>query len=125
MKRFFIRLFINAVALYIAVLLVNGITLQGQWTSIIWLALIFGLINAILRPLIKFFTLPLIILTLGIFSLIINTFLFWMTSLIGKGFGLGLTIANPVFTNAFLGGLVVSVVGVILSLILRDELKRR
>ena len=79
MSRFFLRWFINAVALYAAVLFVPGIHSQSaNWISILILALIFGLLNAFLRPLLKFLTCPLIILTLGLFTLLINTFLFWL-----------------------------------------------
>lgn len=125
MTRFITRLTINAIGLYLAITLVDGLRLTTNWVSVIWLALIFGFINTLLRPLLKFFTLPLIIVTLGIFSLIINTFLFWLTSVIGKSFGLGLQINDPVFWNAFLGGIVLSIVSMILSLILKDELKKR
>ena len=123
MKRFITRLVINAIAIAIAVYLVPGIDLGGKLSSLIWLALIFGLINAILRPIIKLFTLPLIVLTLGLFSLLINIFLFWLTSVVGQGFGVGLSIAPPVFWNAFLGGLVVSIVTMILSIFLKDDKK--
>ena len=123
MSRFFLRWLINAVALYAAIFIVGGIGFEGSWVGIIWLALIFGLVNAILRPLLKFFSLPLLILTLGLFSLVINTFLFWLTSLLGTIFSLNLIIQPPVFWNAFLGGLVVSLVSVFLSLVLKDELK--
>jgi putative membrane protein len=68
-------------------------------------------------------TCPLIFLTLGLFTLLINTFLFWMTSVVGQAFGIGFTVAG--FWPAFLGGLVVTVVSVVLSLILKDELKSR
>ena len=125
MTRFITRLTINAIGLYLAITLVDGLRLTTNWVSVIWLALIFGFINTLLRPLLKFFTLPLIIVTLGIFSLIINTFLFWLTSVVGKSFGLGLQINDPVFWNAFLGGIVLSIVSMILSLILKDELKKR
>jgi putative membrane protein len=87
--------------------------------------LIFGLINALLRPLLKVLTCPLIILTLGLFALLINTFLFWLTSVVGQALGFGLVIANPVFWNSLLGALVVSVVSILLSLILKDELRSR
>jgi len=123
MSRFLLRWLINAVALYAAIFIVSGIGFEGSWVGIIWLALIFGLVNAILRPLLKFFSLPLIILTLGLFSLVINTFLFWLTSQLGTMFSLNLIIQAPVFWNSFLGGLVVSLVSVFLSLILKDELK--
>ncbi len=123
MTKFILRWAINAIALYLAVLLLPGIDLRSGLVSIIWLALIFGLINALFRPLINVLTCPLIILTLGLFTLVINTFLFWLTSVIGQSFGLGLIIAEPVWWNAFLGGLVVTVVSVFLTMILKDEMK--
>ncbi len=126
MTKFILRWAINAIALYLAVLILPGrINLTSGLVSIIWLALIFGLINALLHPLLSILTCPLIILTLGLFTLVINTFLFWLTSVIGKSFGLGLVINDPVWLNAFLGGLVVSVVSVVLSMILKDELRTR
>ena len=125
MTKFILRLAINAIALYLAVLIVPGIDLKSNLVSIIWLALIFGLVNALVRPLIQILTCPLIMLTLGLFTLVINTFLFWLTSVIGKTFGLVLAINDPVWWNAFLGGLVVSVVSVVMTLILKDELKGR
>ena len=123
MTKFILRWVINAVALYLAVFFVPGVNLQGGWTSVLWLALIFGLINAFLRPLLKFLTCPLIFLTLGLFTLLINTFLFWLTGQAGQMFGVGFTVDG--FWAAFLGGLVVTVVSVFMSLILKDELKKR
>ncbi len=125
MTKFILRWAINAIALYLAVLIVPGIVLRSNLVSILWLALIFGLINALFRPLLKFLTCPLIILTLGLFTLVINTFLFWLTSIIGQSLGFGLIISDPIWWNAFLGGLVVSLVSVVMSLILKDELKGR
>jgi putative membrane protein len=123
MTKFILRWVINAVALFLAAYFVPGVNLQGDWTSLIWLALIFGLINAFLRPLLKLLTCPLILLTLGLFTLLINTFLFWLTSQVGQAFGIGFTIDG--FWPAFLGGLVVTVVSVVMSLIFKDELKGR
>ena len=125
MTKFILRWAINAIALYLAVLILPGIDLKSNLVSILWLALIFGLVNALFRPLIQLLTCPLIMLTLGLFTLVINTFMFWLTSVIGQSFGFGLTISNPVWWNAFLGGLVVSIVSVIMTLILKDELKGR
>ena len=125
MTKFILRWVINAIALYLAVLILPGIDLRSGMMSIIWLALIFGLVNALFRPLIQLLTCPLIMLTLGLFTLVINTFMFWLTSVIGQTFGLALTIADPVWWNAFLGGLVVSIVSVVLTLILKDEMKGR
>ena len=125
MTKFILRLVINAVGLYLAVLVLPGIELAGDPVSILWLALIFGVVNALFGPLLKFLTCGLIALTLGLFTLVINTFLFWLTSVIGQSFGLDLIISDPVWWNAFLGGLIVSIVSVLLTLILRDELKGR
>jgi len=126
MTKFILRLAINAVALYLAVLILPGrIELQGSLVSIIWLALIFGVVNALFAPLLKFLTCGLIMLTLGLFTLVINTFLFWLTSIIGQSFGIGLIISDPVWWNAFLGAVIVSIVSVVMTLILKDELKSR
>src|SRR5512132_2014512 len=125
MTKFILRWAINAIALYLAVLILPGIDLKSGPVSIIWLALIFGLVNALLRPLISILTCPLIALTLGLFTLVINTFMFWLTSVIGQSFGFGLIISDPVWWNAFLGGLVVSVVSVVMTMILKDELRGR
>jgi putative membrane protein len=126
MTKFLLRWVINAIALFLVVLLLPGrIDLQTGWVSIIWLALIFGLINALFRPLLNVLTCPLIILTLGLFTLVINTFLFWLTSIIGQQFNLGLIIREPVLWNAFLGGLLVTVVSVVMSTIFKEELRGR
>ncbi len=125
MTKFILRWVINAIALYLAVLVLPGIDLRSGLVSIIWLALIFGLINALFRPLLQFLTCPLIILTLGLFTLVINTFLFWLTSVIGQSFGLALIINDPVWWNAFLGGLIVTLVSVAMTMVLKDELKGR
>lgn len=125
MTKFILRLIINAIALYLAVLIVPGLALQSNLVSVIWLALIFGVVNALFRPLLQFLTCPLIILTLGLFTLVINTFLFWLTSVIGQSLGIALIISDPVWWNAFLGGLIVSIVSVFMTMILKDELKGR
>ena len=123
MTKFIVRLAINAIALYLAVWLLPGLDLLGGVVSLLWIALIFGLVNALVGPLLKFLSCGLIVLTLGLFTLVINTFLFWLTSIISQSFGLGLVIYDPVWWNAFLGALVVSVVSFIMSMILKDELK--
>lgn len=125
--RFIIRWLINAVALYAAIYLLPGvIEPQGaNWMSFLLLALIFGLVNALVRPLISMLTCPLIMLTLGLFVLVINTLMFALTGWLGNQFGFGFTLAEPWWWNAFLGSLVVSIISVILSLIIRDEKEGR
>jgi putative membrane protein len=123
MTKFILRWAINAIAIFLAIRFVPGISLQSGWVSVIWLALIFGLVNAFLRPLLNLLTCPFIILTLGLFTLLINTFLFWLTGQIGHFFGIGITMNG--FWPAFFGGVVVTVVSVVLTLILKDEMRSR
>ena len=123
MKKFLIRLVVNAIALYVAVALLNGrgITPQGaNWLSFIWLALIFGIINALIKPLLTVLTCPLIILTLGLGTLLINTLMFYLAGAIGTNFGVGFTVNR--FWPAFLGAIIVSVVSFILSGVLREDM---
>lgn len=126
MPKFIIRWLINTVAMYAAVYLLsgNGINPQSDnWLSILWLALIFGLINAILKPILVIAGCPFIILTLGLGMLLINTLLFYLAGLIGLNFGVGFTVDN--FLAAFLGSLIVSIVGFILGIIFKDERRPR
>ncbi len=126
--KFLIRWGINAVALYAAIAILAGrLTFESRWgmAGIVFLALVFGFVNALFRPLLTLLSCPLIILTLGLFTLVINTLLFAFTAWIGDFIGLTLTIADPFWWNAFLGALIVSAVSIILSLVLKDELKGR
>lgn len=124
MNKFLIRIIINGFALYAAVALVSGIQPQNpNPISYVWLALIFGVLNALLKPILKFLTCPFILLTLGLFTLIINTGLFYLTGWIGQQFAVGFTITN--FWAALLGALIVSIVSMFLEVIFKDELKDR
>jgi putative membrane protein len=121
MNRFIIRWAINAVALYAAIHL-PGIEAQNTgWGAILGLALIFGLVNALISPILKFLTCPLILLTLGLFTLLINTFIFYLAGQIGAWFDIGFQVSG--FGPAFLGGLVTSVVSIFLTMIFKDEMK--
>lgn len=125
MTRFFLSWLINAVALYAAVALLNGngITpIDTNWLSFVWLALIFGLLNTFLRPLLSFITCLFNILTLGLFTLVINTFLFWLTGVIGANFHIGFLVDG--IWPAFLGALIVSIVSMVLNMLLSDEMKK-
>ena len=121
MTKFFIRWAINAVGLYAAVSIVPGINFDGPWTDLLWVALIFGLLNALVRPLLKFLTCPLIILTLGLFTIVVNTVMLMLTSSVGQSFNLDFSVDG--FWPALLGSLVISLVSVVLTLIFHDELK--
>jgi putative membrane protein len=132
MTRFLIRLGINVVAMYAAIRLVpeiynafrpgQGLIVESSnWMTVIVLALILGLVNSLLAPLLKFLTCPFILITLGLFTLLINTFLFWLTGQIGGLFGFGF---QADFLAAFLGALIVTIVNMILSGVFKDTLKK-
>ena len=87
------------------------------------LAVIFGLLNALVKPLLKLLTCPFILLTLGLFTLLINTGLFYLTGWLGQQFDYGFYVSG--FWAAFLGAIVVSIIGMIGEMIFRDELKDR
>ncbi len=127
MERLLLRLAINALALYVAVGTgwIPGIVAENtQWWAFALLGLVFGAVNLLVRPLLKLLTCPLIIVTLGLFTLVINGVLFWLTGLIGSAFGIGYTfVEGETLLAAFLGGLVVGVVNAILTLTFRRELK--
>ncbi len=124
MQKFLIRLVINAIALYAAIALLNGhgvIPQSDNWLSLIWLALIFGVINAILKPILVVVGCPLIILTLGLGTLLINTLLFYLAGWIGGYFDVGFQVTG--FVPAFLGALIVSLISFVLSALFKDELR--
>lgn len=116
---FLARLLINAAALWIATEIVPGVEQRGPWTSLLLVALVFGLLNALVRPILKLLTCPLIVLTLGLFTFVINAVVLWLTSAVSESFGLGFHVEG--FVPAFLGALVVTVVSVLLSLVLKDR----
>jgi putative membrane protein len=120
-----LRWLIIAVSLYVAVLIVPGITVEGDaWVVFSVMAVILGLVNALIRPILKFFSCGLIILTLGLFVFVINAGTFLLASNIAQSwFNVGFYVDS--FWSALLGSLVVSVVTVILSKILIDEEPKR
>ena len=116
--RFLIRLLVNAAALWVATRLVPGVTYVGGPLPLMGVALVFGCVNAVIRPVAKILTFPLIIVTLGIFSFVINGLMLWLTSALSGGLGLGFHVAG--FWAAFFGALVVSVVSLLLWLLAKD-----
>jgi putative membrane protein len=125
--RFVLRWFINAVALLAAAFVVPGIRLGAsatspglnEWMTLAVVALIFGLINAIIRPVVFFLTLPLTILTLGLFMFVINALMLLLTSRIAHALHLGFRVEG--FGSALLGALVISVVSFVLGRLLISE----
>jgi putative membrane protein len=116
---FVIRTLVNAAALWVATRIVPGVTFDGGLLAFLGVALVFGVINATLRPLTKILTFPLIIVTLGIFALIVNGLMLWLTSSLSSSLGLGFHVRG--FWAAFFGALVVSIVSALLSLSMRPR----
>jgi len=116
-----VRWVITALALFVAAWLVPGITVDGNgWVVYAVMAVILGLVNAIVRPLLKLLTCPLILLTLGLFVLVINALTLLLASSIAVNwFNVGFYVDG--FWPAFLGGLIVSIVTVILSALVRED----
>jgi putative membrane protein len=108
-----LRLLLNAAALWAATRLVSGITYQGGVLGFLGVALVFGIVNAVVKPILQFFSIPFILLTLGLFLFVVNAFALWITSGIASSIGLGFKVNG--FGAAFLGALVVSVVNLLLS----------
>lgn len=124
LRKLLLRWLVNALALFAAAQVVPGIEIDGNgWVVYAVVAIIFGLINALIRPLLKMLTCPLITLTLGLFTLVINALMLLLTSWIGTVIGYRFYIDG--FWPAFWGGLVVSVVSVVLNLVIQDEEDRR
>lgn len=117
--RIFWRLLINAAALWAATRIVPGISFDGDWRLLFVVALIFGVLNAAVRPVLWFMTLPLLIVTLGLFTFVLNAVMLWLTGAISDRLGLGFHVAG--FGAAFLGALVVSIVSFMLSLFVASE----
>ena len=114
MRELLLRWLVTTIALYVAVLVVPGISFdeaQGAWRLIL-VALVFGGVNALLRPLLTLLTCPLILLTFGLFFLVVNALLLEATSWASLKLGLGFTVAG--FWPAFWGGLVVSVASTVI-----------
>ena len=122
--KFLIRWLITAVALLVAVWLVPGIYVDDReaWIAVAMMALILGLVNALLRPILNFLACGCIALTLGLFSVVINAFTLWLSAQIAGALGIGFGVDG--FWPALIGGIVVSVVSWALSLVLVDKDKR-
>ncbi|MBN1661311.1 MAG: phage holin family protein [Anaerolineae bacterium] len=125
MTRLVISLLINAIALVVAEFLIEGIWIVGEprWAVVAVLAVIFGLVNALIRPLVKFLTCLINIFTLGLFTLVINALMLLLTGWIARALDLGFYVDG--FVPAFLGALLISIVSWVLSLVLREPDDKR
>jgi putative membrane protein len=113
---------LNAAALWAAAQLIPGIDFTGGPGRLLVLAAVFGLVNSTLRPLLTILTCPLIVLTLGLFTLVINGLMLLVTGWLSESWNLGFTVSG--FWAAFFGGLVVGLVSMVLSLALAPRESR-
>ncbi|ATW49449.1 phage holin family protein [Streptomyces peucetius] len=124
MMNFLVKTIANAGALWVAVWLLQDITLTGDstgkkaWTLIL-VALLFGLVNVVVKPLVQLLTLPLFILTLGLITLVVNALMLLLTSWLADKLDLSFHVEG--FWTAVLGGLIISVVSWALNLVLPDK----
>ncbi len=119
MKALLLRWATNALALFIAVQLVPGLSFTGGLGKLAGVALVFGVINALLRPLLTLLSCPLILLTFGLFVFVINAVLLQLTAWVSDTLGLGFTVDG--FGSAFVGSLLIGIVSVLVSIVVKDE----
>lgn len=117
-QRLLLRWLISSLGIFVAIWIVPGIHFSGPGWHIGVVALVFGLLNALLRPLLYLLTCPLVILTLGLFGLVINAVLLGLTSALADQLNIAFHIDG--FWPAFWGGLVISIVTTVLSLLAGD-----
>ncbi|MFN8486470.1 MAG: phage holin family protein [Caldilineaceae bacterium] len=116
MGKLIIRLVINAIALWVTSQVVIGIHVVDNLGSLFIVALIFGVINALIKPIVRFFTCPFYIITLGLFTFVVNGLMLMLTGYLSGG-----RLGVDGFVPAFLGGIVISIVSTLLSLFLSDD----
>jgi putative membrane protein len=118
-----IRIVLNAVAVWIATLLVGGVNVTTDSTgekiaTLVVVGAILGLVNATIKPIVKLLSLPLVVLTLGLFALVVNGLLFWLVAAVSNGLGAPFQVDG--FWSGFWGAIVVSIVSWLLSIVVPD-----
>ncbi|MDQ2933594.1 MAG: phage holin family protein [Chloroflexota bacterium] len=111
-----IQIAVNAAAIYVAVRIVPGLTFTGEWWKLLVVAAIFSLVNTFLRPILRILTLPLTLITFGLFLLVINALMLLLTGAVSKELNLGFAVGG--FLAALLGSIVISLVGLVLSMVI-------
>ena len=124
MKTFAIKVLVNGVALWVAALVVSGIhlgedadQLSTRLLTILLVAVIFGVVNAVVKPVAKFFAFPFILLTLGLFTFVVNAFMLQLTEWVAGGLNLDFSIGR-FFWDAILGSVVITFVSLLLNALL-------
>lgn len=122
---FLVRVVINAVAIWLATVLLDGLTVvggddtTGKVIVFLVVALVFGVVNAVVKPVVKLLSLPLYILTLGLFTLIVNAAMLALVGWLSEQTDYGLRINN--FGTAIIGALIISVVSFVLNVALKTK----
>ena len=132
-----VRILINAIAVYVAVLIVpqihfpaadNLLKLEGNWWQVIVVALILAVINAYVKPIVKALSFPITLLTLGLFSLILNALLLLLVAFISDAVNINFKIGGfppslnaDAFVGALLGSIVISIVSILLGMLDRGR----
>ncbi len=127
MVNLLIKIGVNAVALWVAAYLVDGLklaeddsTFAAKFTTVVLVAVVFGLINAVVKPIAKVLSFPAIVLTLGLFTFIVNAFMLQLTEWVSTPLGLSFAI-DAFFWDAVLGALVITIVSMVLNFVLPDR----
>ncbi|HJR17379.1 MAG TPA: phage holin family protein [Gemmatimonadales bacterium] len=122
MRSLLLHWLLNAVALWAAARIVPGLDFTGGVDRLLLVAAVFGVVNSVLRPLLTILTCPLIVLTLGLFTLVINALMLLVTGWLSESWNLGFTVTG--FWSAFWAGLVVGLVSMMLALLLPEKATR-
>ena len=118
MRSLFVRWLINTLAIYLAIRIIPGIHFDGGAGALLAVAVLFGLVNSFLRPILTLLTCPLVLLTLGLFTFVINALLLLVTASLSQPLGLGFSIDG--FWPAFWAGILIGIVSTVLSLLVGE-----
>jgi putative membrane protein len=118
MRSLVLHWLLNAAALWVAAWLLPGLNFTGGLLDLLLVAAVFGIVNSLLKPILTVLTCPLIVVTLGLFTLVINAVMLMVTGWLSARWDLGFTVSG--FWAAFWGGLVVGLVSLVLSLALPE-----
>ena len=125
--RLLLRILMNAAALWVATLVLgNSFGIEGSWLAWVGVAILFGLVNGLIRPIVAFFSIPITCLTLGLFTLVINALMLLLTSWLAGLFGINMQIGEGLINSlwtALLASIVISIVSAVLSWFLPDDKK--
>ena len=124
MQKFILKVAVIAAALWVTIWLIDGLAFDGTWVQFVLIALIFGAVNAVIRPVVKFFSIPLIILTLGLFALVVNALTFWFVAWLAGPSVLDLGFASSGFWASFFGAIVMALVSFVLNRFLKPSRRR-